>query len=747
MVAKKRSEKYFKFIIYLVVVVLVNLAGLSLFFRWDLTKDGVYSLSDVSKKVVSTLKEPLTVKVFFTKNLPAPYNGTERYLRDLLEEYAVHGNRYFNYQFYDVSPASEGAASSSTENQQMASSYGIQPLQIQQLENDEFKSTLAYMGLVIIHGDIVEKIPSITSTDGLEYKLTTAFQKANNKISTLLALSQNIQVKLILSDTLKSVGPVFGIDELPKLPDTVEAAVKNLNRTNYNRISYSFSNPSTDEEKKALSDKYHLMRLKWPDIESKNIAAGNGEVGLVMSYGDKTASLPILTEVRIPLFGTQYHLASADEIKEMIDDEVETLTNSNENIGYLADHGTLSLNSSQASMMGLQTNGDLTTFNELLGKTYNVRQINLAKDSIPPDLQCLIIARPTEPFTDWELFQIDQALMRGQNLALFLEPFKETVNKQAAAMGFQNQVSYEPLDTGLQKLLAHWGIEIGKSVVMDEKCYKQTRSQAMGGGKQPIYYAPIIQPENINQSLPMMHNIKEFLALKDSPLILHEDTLKKNNLKATVVFSSSDKSWEMKAPINLNPMYHSPPTSDDAFKKEPLACLVEGDFPSYFAGKQIPEKPSDESKDKDTDKDKEKKKGDVQEEALKDSNKTASVASQVTSEGAIIAKGKPAKVFIIGSGEMLRDDLLDTDGTTPNSMFVMNMIDTLNGHEDIALMRSKTQSQNPLNKTSPLLKTVVKAFNIAGLPILVVFFGLFVWIRRHVRRKAIQKMFETNQGA
>jgi len=47
-----------------------------LFARYDLTRSKIYSLSDVSRKVVSTLSEPLTINVFFSRNLPAPYNTT-----------------------------------------------------------------------------------------------------------------------------------------------------------------------------------------------------------------------------------------------------------------------------------------------------------------------------------------------------------------------------------------------------------------------------------------------------------------------------------------------------------------------------------------------------------------------------------------------------------------------------------------------------------------------------------------------
>ena len=93
MTSNERSGDLVKFFIYLIVVILINVAGFTLYFRADLTSNRVYSLSGVSKKVVSTLEDPLTIYVFFTKNLPAPYNSVEKYLHDLLEEYALSGNR------------------------------------------------------------------------------------------------------------------------------------------------------------------------------------------------------------------------------------------------------------------------------------------------------------------------------------------------------------------------------------------------------------------------------------------------------------------------------------------------------------------------------------------------------------------------------------------------------------------------------------------------------------------------------
>jgi len=106
--ASSRYGKYIKFITYLVTIVLINIVGITLYARIDLTANKTYSISAVSKKVVATLTEPLTIKVFFTRDLPAPHNTTEQYLRDLLEEYALYADRHFNYSFYDVNPEGAG---------------------------------------------------------------------------------------------------------------------------------------------------------------------------------------------------------------------------------------------------------------------------------------------------------------------------------------------------------------------------------------------------------------------------------------------------------------------------------------------------------------------------------------------------------------------------------------------------------------------------------------------------------------
>ncbi len=716
MASTKRPEKHVKFLIYFIVVVLLNVAGSTLFFRVDLTKNKIFSISEASKEVVSTLSEPMTINVFFTKDLPAPHNNTNRYLQDLLKEYEISSNNYFNYKFYNI-----GENEESKKNKELAQSYGINPVQIRLIEKDEIKFKNAFMGIVLIHGDLIEKIPAITSVDGLEYKLTMSMKKLNNKISALLALKDKIQIELYMSSSLKQVAPFMRLNELSGLPDKIQDAVTKINLKNYGRLEYKFFDPSIDNNLQEITQRYNIQSLKWNDMDN-GIKAGEGAIGLVMKHKDKAIEIPVLNVIRIPIIGTQYELIDMAQLDDILNGGIESLIDINEKIGYLADHGTLNRAGAAPGMMMNQGGGsELGNFNRLVSQNYTIEDMNIKSDGIAGDVNSIIIANPTEAFSEYELFQIDQALMSGKNLAIFIDSFKE-VQQQQQQYGFNQGPSFQPINTGLEKLLKHYGITIEKSYILDENCYKRPLPQQSGGGERKIYFVPMIENKNINNDLEFMNNINGLLTVKVSPITFDEKILSDAGIKAHKLFSSSDKSWEMKGKINLSPFAMRPPADEDKKKSYTLSCLLEGSFPSFFDGKPIPEKEVEANEE--------------------DTKKAKEDLSSISSQGGFISKSKPAKILVVTSAEMLKDNLLDEGGTSPNAAFVMNAIDTINGRDNIAAMRSKKQSYNPLDKISPTSKLAIKSFNIAGLPILVVFFGLLVWLKRRSRKNNIQMMFQ-----
>jgi len=743
MTGHKRSGQYIKFIAYLAVVVLVNIAGITLFFRVDLTDNKVYSISQASKEVVSTLSEPLTIKVFFTKDLPAPHNNTERYLRDLLEEYSIYSNKFFNYRFYNVSSEEGDISEEIREDQKLADNYGVYPIQIQVIEKDEVKFQRAYMGLVLIHGDLIERIPTITSTEGLEYKLTTAIRKMNNKIGALLSLSGKINIKLFLSSSLEAVAPYMGIKNISNIPGEIETIVKKLNQKNYGKLKFEFLNPTQDQDLQAAVKNYNIMTLSWPEISKGKIPPGKGAIGMVMEHGEKSLTIPLMQVIQLPIFGTQYKLTEIREMEEIINSNVERLIDINEDLGYLADHGTLNLSGVPPAGQPRQQSQDAATnFRNMVSQNYTLKNVNLKDKTIPESLNCLVIARPTEKFSDYELFQIDQFLMQGKSLAFILDRFNEVSPSGQQGMNLGRAPSYIPLNTGLEKLLAHYGIHIQSSFVMDESSFRQELPARFGGGDRAIYFAPLIKNRFINKELDFMKNIKLLVALKISPLELISERITENDLKAHRLIASSERSWQMRDRINLNPMFIKPPPSSDEMQSYPLAYLIEGEFPSYFAGKPIPVKEiAEKNSDQETEEPTQKKAGQNPQQEPSE-NRSGIDLSKIERKGQFLAKSKPGKIFVMASADMLKNNLVDAAGRGSNSTFVMNVLDYLNGREDIAVMRGKEQRFNPIDETQGGTKTVVKAVNIAGLPVLVVLFGLAVWFRRHSRKKYIQMMFQ-----
>ncbi len=718
--ALSRYGKYLKLLTYLATIVLINIVGITLFTRIDLTANKSYSISDVSKKVVATLTEPLTIKVFFTRNLPAPHNNTEQYLRDLLEEYALHAGRFFNYSFYDVNPDGSGPNEPAMGNRKLASDYGIYPVQIQMVENDEIKFQNAYMGLVLIHGDVIERIPTLTSTASLEYRLTTTIQKLNNKISALLALQEKVNVKLFLSASLNSVAPYMGLENLADLPQQIEAVVKKQSRKNYDKLTFAHIAPVSVKEQAAISREYNIQVLEWPAIDKAGIAAGQGVIGLVMEYGGKKVQLPLLNAINLPILGTRYTLTDAEQLEDNLNKTLESLIEINQDLGLLASHGALG-----TSPPGRQAAGGIDSFRTMVSENYAIKPVDLKTGSIPASLKSLVIARPTEKFSDYDLYQIDQALMRGTNLIVFMDAFKEEMPTQQG-FGLNRGPGYKPLDTGLEKLLAHYGVTVQQSYVLDENCYKQRVTPAMGGGERDIYFAPIIKSRYINNDLDFMKNIKGLIVVKASPVTLDETRTGKAGISAHRLLASSEMSWEMRGSINLNPMMLSPPGPAENRESLPLAWLLEGEFPSYFAGKKIPLKSA----------------GEKAAPASSEEMKTpANDLSMIQGKGEFIEKGTRAQVFIMASAEMIKDNILDPNESSPNGLFILNVVDALNNRSDIAVMRAKVQQYNPLDDIQASTKTAIKMLNIAGLPIAVTLFGFFVLLRRHARKKRIQVMF------
>ncbi|MEW5701133.1 MAG: GldG family protein [Candidatus Zixiibacteriota bacterium] len=153
-------------------VIALNLIGVFVFARFDLTDAKLYSLSEASRRLAESLDDPIVVKLYFSDDLPAPYNANARYLKDQLAEYRVYSGGNLRYEFIDPMK---------TDREREAQALGIPPMQVNAYEKDKIELKKVYMGVAFLYEDKREVIPVVQSTRNLEYEISSAIQKVTAK--------------------------------------------------------------------------------------------------------------------------------------------------------------------------------------------------------------------------------------------------------------------------------------------------------------------------------------------------------------------------------------------------------------------------------------------------------------------------------------------------------------------------------------------------------------------------------------
>lgn len=150
------------------ILVVINLLAALFFTRFDLTSVGLYSLSDATKTILQDLDDVVTVKVFFSHDLPAHVQPLAESMRDTLEEFDNYGGGNFEIQYLDPEKP---------EVQEEANDLGIPERQINVVEQDKVQVQNGYLGLAIQAGKKTEIIPVLTGSQNLEYELVSAIKK------------------------------------------------------------------------------------------------------------------------------------------------------------------------------------------------------------------------------------------------------------------------------------------------------------------------------------------------------------------------------------------------------------------------------------------------------------------------------------------------------------------------------------------------------------------------------------------
>jgi len=175
---KNQANLFLTAAIIIGILAVVNFFSYSIFYRWDLTQNKDYSISDVSKKAVGQLDDIVRIKAYFSENLPSQYLNLRQEVGDILDEYANYSKGNIKVEFID--PKDDQSI------QKELYAAGIPQLQFNVLEKDKYQVVNGYLGMSIEYGGKKEVIPVVQDTNNLEYQLTVAIKKVTGKIRAVI---------------------------------------------------------------------------------------------------------------------------------------------------------------------------------------------------------------------------------------------------------------------------------------------------------------------------------------------------------------------------------------------------------------------------------------------------------------------------------------------------------------------------------------------------------------------------------
>ncbi len=668
------------FILFVIFLVLLNLVGYRAFVRFDLTAPKSYSLSKASKTVVKNLETPLSVRVFFSDGLPSTYSNVYQYVKDILVEYKGAANKNFSVSYMDMSKA---------ENEELARDLGIQQVQIQEIKNNEVGLKQVYMGLAIAYGDDIEIMNPVQTSDGFELEFTTRVSKMISMADAMSGLAKNekLSLTLYLSDDLKKLG-ISGTDEADQI---IRDAYNVVNRQNFDRIDYKVVSPDAAEAD-ALAAKYGLQTISYSDRGLQKKAV----IGLVLEYGEKFYALPL--EIQRSLFG--YVVGGLEDVETSLNDGLHNLFSNAKALGYITGHGEVDHTSADYA----------ANFEKLISNNYELKDIDLNSADIPAGMNAIIINGPKQDFTEEELYKIDQFLLRGGNVMIFIDGTVDDGKNQMYGLGH-----FITNNNNLDRLLAKYGIEHKKNMIMDKNCITSQNAQY---GELHYWWVPTLHKKQLAKKHVITNNLGYVYLLQSSSLD-PADALENKNLKVTELAKSSEEAWALEDDITLHPLYLEPPADASQFTQYDLALLLEGKFDSAFD--EAPEGITKAAE------------GQNDENALVTSN-------------FVKASVMPGKLFVAGSSEITTRQVIDENGSSPVSMFLMNVVDYMNGNEELCTMRTKSLSVNNLTIKSKAGVNIWKYLNSFGLAVIVVICGLIVLRLRSARRRSINKKYNPDDS-
>ena len=386
------------------------------------------------------------------------------------------------------------------------------------------------------------------------------FSLSNPTKNLLKRLDDVVEVKVFLKGDFPS--------GFKKLANSTDEMLQEFKEVAGNKLRYSFVSPG---------DEMEGTNVKWGDtlggmglypINLKSQLKAGEQQQLIypvalMRYKEKV--IPVKLYSGIPNIGRQ-EINSAEALMEY----------------QLAD-AIYKLSEQQKAMIAYSTgNGepqDARTYDlveNVLRSDYNLKTVNLNTLPVMEDtFKLLLIVKPTQTFTDIEKLKIDQFVMHGGKLLMFVDK----LNAEMDSLRSRNEVIAYDRSLGLDDLLFKYGVRINGDLVMDLQSDKLP-FDVNGNGQYEFLswnYFPVFASKS-------NHSVNKNLGFVSGRFVNSIDTVEAEGIHKTVILSSSANARIIAAPALISGKENVNAPEDEKFKTAdiPAGVLLEGKFTSMY---------------------------------------------------------------------------------------------------------------------------------------------------------------------
>ena len=300
-------------------------------------------------------------------------------------------------------------------------------------------------------------------------------------------------------------------------------------------------------------------------------------------------------------------------------------------------------------------------------QTYDLFFIDLSQPGPIAGLDAVLVPKPDRPFSDDEIFKLDQYVVKGGRALFFVD------GQRIDSVSDQGNYA-QPLNLNLDDLFFRWGVRVNRDVVKDLSSAAIPLDVGNLGDRPniqllPWRFYPILN--NFGSSgNPIVRNLDAVLGRFVSTL----DTVRSAGIKKTPLLLTSRYTQVLKTPalISYNEARQQPDPQTYNGGVQLIGCLLEGRFTSLYANRILP--------------------GDPRASGFR-------------------AQGEPSRVLVCSDGDLVINDVdykrnapyplgydRYTRATFANKEFALNALDYLVDPNGVIAARSRTVPLRPVDK-------------------------------------------------